>query len=52
MALMVFILDFLHCLPRYLVCIFNNFNTYNCSIACFTFSVLLSMGADLNTTNI
>ena len=52
MADMVFILDFLHCLPKYLVCIFSNFKTYNCIMACFTFSVLFKIGADLKTTSI
>ena len=51
-ALIVFMFDFLHCRPKYLVCILSSFSTYNCSMACFTLSVLFSIGADLNTTSI
>lgn len=51
-ALMVFMLDFLHCLPKYLVCIFNSFRTYSCVIACRTFRVRFRIGADLKTTSI
>lgn len=52
MADIIFMLLFRYCLPRYFVCIFNNFNTYSCIIACFTLSALFNIGADLNTTSI
>lgn len=41
-----------HCLPKYLVCIFNSFSTYSCIRACRTFNVRFNIGAALKTTNI
>lgn len=49
---MIFIFVLRHCRPKYLVCIFSNFSTYNCINAWRTFNVRFKIGAALNTTSI
>lgn len=49
---MIFMFVLRHCRPKYFVCIFNSFSTYNCIKACRTFSVRFKIGAALNTTSI